>query len=389
MSQTLSRWQAIVLGTIVALGVGLSGLGLARIAAKQGLFAETTEVTVEFPEVHDVTPGCPVRIRGVDAGQVVAVEFPESDSPTAGVLVRMRLDAKFANRLHGDASAEIHSTGLLGQKVIAVSPGSPASGPLADGRLLAKSTPDLTQAAAKITVLADKFGATADEAKGLIQDVRDSEGTVGKLIKDDDLYVELKGLAKDGRAVVKRADTAVEQVEAEVGNVKALVQDGRATLKSVKQGTDAVQKLPVVRSYVTNETAILVRPDCRRDTANYAIGDLFQPGTSILSDTGRGHLTNLLEWVKPGNLHQSSEIVVVAYADPADKSLSGAAAAELTKKQSEAVIEFFRANRVHKLGWITRRKMTPLGLGFERSPVAEKDPVPPAYLSVIAFTPAG
>jgi ABC-type transporter Mla subunit MlaD len=387
VSHQLSLWQAVVLGSVVALGLGLSGFGLARIAAKQGLWAETVEVTVAFPEVHDVAPGCPVRVRGVDAGQVVAVEYPETDGPDAGVTVRMRLDAKFASRLHGDASAQIHSTGLLGQKVIAVSPGTPDAGPLADGRLKATSAPDLTQAANKVTAVAEKFGATADEAKGLIHDVRESRGSLGKLIRDDDLYRELKGLVVDGRAVVKKADAAVGQVEAEVGNVKGLVQDGRDTLRSVKQNSDAVAKLPVVRSYVTDANAILVRPDCRREAVTYATADLFQPGTAILTDGGRTHLTNLLGQVKPDKLDRSAEIVVAAYADPNDKSQTSASATELTKKQSEAVIEFFRANGVHKLGWYSRRKLTALGLGFDPPPVPEKTAVPPAYLQVVVLTP--
>lgn len=389
VSQSLSRWQAVVLGLVVALAVGLSGAGLARIAAKQGLWADTVEVTVAFPDVHDVAPGCPVRVRGVDAGQVVAVEYPDTDGPDAGVTVRMRLDAKFAPRLYADASAQIHSTGLLGQKVIAVTPGNPKTGPLADGRLKATTGPDLAKTAEQVGDLAGKVGRTADEAKALISDVRDSRGTVGKLLKDDDLYRELKGLAVDTRRVVTRADAAVGTVESEVGNVRALVQDGRDTLKSVKQSTDAVAKLPVIRGYVTDTNAILVRPDCRREAWTYASADLFEPGTAILTDTGRFHLGNLAGMLKGGQIDRNAELVVAAAHDPADTARSSAAAAELTRKQADAVAEFLRANGVHKLGWWTRRKITPVGLGSDARPAREPNPPPASAVQVIAFTPAG
>src|SRR5262245_66456068 len=122
VSQSLSRYQSVVLGLVVLVALALGGWGVARIADKQGLWAESFEVTAGFPEVHDVTPGTPVRVRGVDAGEVVAVEYPDHDGPGAEVTVRMRLNSKFASRVYADASAQIHGSGLLGSKVLALNP---------------------------------------------------------------------------------------------------------------------------------------------------------------------------------------------------------------------------------------------------------------------------
>src|SRR5689334_18074199 len=114
MSQTLTRWQAVMLGLVVVAAVSLGAFGLYRVAAKQGLWADTFEVAVEFPEVNDVSPGTPVRVRGVDAGQVVGISYPPTDAPGSAVSLNLRLDAKFAGRLFADATARIQSTGLLG-----------------------------------------------------------------------------------------------------------------------------------------------------------------------------------------------------------------------------------------------------------------------------------
>src|SRR5215210_5113467 len=134
MSQSLTRWQAVVLGLVVVAALGLGGYGVARIADKQGVWADTVEVTAGFPEAHDITPGTPVRIRGVDAGQVVAVEYPDHDGPGAEVTVRMRVQRRFADRLYADATARVHAAGVFGAKVIAVHPGHPDRGPLLSGR---------------------------------------------------------------------------------------------------------------------------------------------------------------------------------------------------------------------------------------------------------------
>src|SRR5262245_47778555 len=135
VSQSLSRYQAVVLGLVVLVALALGGFGLARIADRQGLWSDSFEITAGFPDVHDVTPGTPVRIRGVDAGEVVRVEYPDHDGPDAEVTVRMRLSSRFASRIYSDATAQIHGSGMLGSKVIALNPGTPRSGSLADGRL--------------------------------------------------------------------------------------------------------------------------------------------------------------------------------------------------------------------------------------------------------------
>jgi hypothetical protein len=368
MTQTLSRLQAVVLGLVVLAGVSAAGLGLAAVAAKQGLFAETVELVAEFPEAHDLAPGTPVRVRGVEAGQVVAVEYPADDR--AGVTVRMRVRPEFANRLYADATARAYATGMLGAKVVAIDPGSPAAGSNPTGRVRGVAAPDLADAAAKLSLV-------ADEAGQLLKDARAGKGSVGKLLTDDSLYTELNSLAKDARLAVGKVDNQSAKVD-------KFVSDGRETLKSVKQGTDAVQRMPIIRNYVEDHAAILVRPTWRRDEVTYKTSTLFEPGTAILTDAGKNHLTEVAAWLK-GVHHDKAEVVVAARCDPEDPSQTPASAGELTKKQAEVVVEFLKAQGVHKIGWWTRRKVVPLGLGVHDSPIREA--LPPSFVQVNLYVP--
>lgn len=379
VSQSLSRWQAVLLGLVVLAAVGLTAVGLVRIGGKQGLWADTIEVTARFPDAHDLAPGTPVRVRGVDAGHVVAVEYPDDDGPTAAVTLRMTIDARFAHRLYADATAQVHATGLLGSKVISIQPGNPAAGPLPDGRLTAKPAPDLAQAAAKI-------GAAADEVTQLVHDARTGDGTLAKLLRDDKLYSEITGLAKDGRGMVKRAGDAVGVVEKKADDVDQFVKDGRETLRSVKQGTDAVQGLPIIRGYVTDAAKLLVRPDCRKQVWPYDANDLFEPGTAILTEPGREHLARLavsLREVKDAK----AELAVAALCDPAAKDQTAASAGELTRKQAEAVIEFLKSQKALRLSWFSSRKAAAVGLGQGPSPVVPDGPLTPSYVQVVLFFP--
>jgi phospholipid/cholesterol/gamma-HCH transport system substrate-binding protein len=406
MSHSLTRRQAALLGLVVVAALALGSYGLARIADKQGLWADTSEVAVGFAEAHDITAGTPVRIRGVEAGQVVAIDYPDTDGPGAEVTVRMKLQSKYAARLYADASAAVHSSGVFGSKVIAVNPGSPAAGPLTCGRLRGVKPFNLDEAVAELRDTANEVKGLAKEAKetagevkrlagdvkltsaearGLIKDVREGDGTFAKLVKDDDLYRDLKDIAGDAKTLVKRTDAAIATVESEMAGMKGFVSDGRDTLRSVKQGTDAVAKLPIIRSYVEDANALLVRPAHERARRVYNAADLFQANSAILTESGRTHLVHLANWVH--SLPAKAEIVVVAYDKPGDPDQTPASALEVTKKQSEVVVDFLKSRGAHKIGWVARRTMIPLGMGMNPSPVIEKEALPESNLQVLSFTP--
>jgi phospholipid/cholesterol/gamma-HCH transport system substrate-binding protein len=406
MSHSLTRRQAALLGLVVVAALALGSYGVARIADKQGLWADTSEVAVGFPEAHDITAGTPVRIRGVEAGQVVAIDYPDTDGPGAEVTVRMKLQSKYAARLYADASAAVHSSGVFGSKVIAVNPGSPAAGPLTCGRLRGVKPFNLDEAVAELRDTANEVKGLAKEAKetagevkrlagdvkltsaearGLIKDVREGDGTFAKLVKDDDLYRDLKDIAGDAKTLVKRTDAAIATVESEMAGMKGFVSDGRDTLRSVKQGTDAVAKLPIIRSYVEDANALLVRPAHERARRVYNAADLFQANSAILTESGRTHLVHLANWVH--SLPAKAEIVVVAYDKPGDPDQTPASALEVTKKQSEVVVDFLKSRGAHKIGWVARRTMIPLGMGMNPSPVIEKEALPESNLQVLSFTP--
>lgn len=368
----LSRLQSILLGAVVLACVSAAGVGLASVAAKQGLWAETMPVTVALADAHDIAPGTAVRVRGVDAGQVVAVEYPTTDDAGAAVVVRMNLNKSFAGRLYADGTASVHSTGLLGSKVIAISPGTPAAGPLTTGELKAVRTVELADAAGKIA-------AVAEEAEKLLKDVRAGKGSAGKLLADDSLYTDLTGLAKDARL-------AVNTVNGEAAKMDRFVTDGRETLRSVKQGTDALSKLPLVRSYVEDATAILVRPTCRKELFAFNAIDLFEPDTAILTEAGHEHLKNLAEMIRMAS-NSKTEIVVATQHDPADPRQTSASALELTRKRSEVTAECLKQHRAHRINWVSSRAVVSLGLGTGMSPAVPDRPLPPSHVQVILFTP--
>ena len=75
------------------------------------------------------------------------------------------------------------------------------------------------------------------------------------------------------------------------------LQEMKRLVTSVKQNSDAIKALPVVRSYVVDPNKELIRPDRKRLRQWLPENKLFQPGRAVLTDAGRKQLdTETAEW---------------------------------------------------------------------------------------------
>ena len=379
MSRSLSRSQAVILGAVVLACLGAGAWGVAQIGSQQGFWAETFEVEVFVADAQDIDKGTPVHIRGVRAGQVVAVEYPDDDGPDAMVCLRLKIDRKYENRVYADASAAVLSKGLIGTNVVAIKPGTPKAGPLRGGVIRAAATPDVAQVTAKLYDVAQR-------AEAVLKDVHESQGTLNKLLKDDDLYEDLRAITHDAKKVLGSVNKGVDTVQGELGGLKDFVRTSQEAVSAIKQDADAVKSLPIVRSYVDDPVDSLVRPNHNRDRQVFAASDLFEAGRAVLTPEGKERLQHAANWLN-GNKAKGSDVVVVAFADPKDPELTAPAAKKLCQKQSDAVVEFLKERGVHKLGFWSRRKVTPVAYGMSPSPVVEKEKLAPAHVQIILYTP--
>ena len=392
MNRSLSRAQSLALGLVVLACLSASVWGLLRISGKAGLWADAFEFTVRTPDAQDVERGTPVYVRGFEAGQVVGLEYTDD-----GVLLHVRLAGQFRGKIYSDAIATIRSKGAFGGSVIAIHPGTSANGPLAEPVLHARPTADLADVTAKLSAVAGRVDA-------VLKEVQEGNGTLPKLLKDDAIYNDLKvasgetktliknlnetviSLRSDAQKTLKGVDDSVVAVHLELEGMKDFVRTGKEAVTAIKQDAEAIKSMPLVRSYVDDPVSALIRPDCMKDRVVYQPEDLFEPGRSVLTSAGKEKLNEVAGWLN-GQHQKNSDVVVVAFADPKSTDVSAAGARMLTKKQAETVTEYLRDHGVHKMGYVTRRKVTPIGQGFDPTPVVEKEKLPAARVEVILFVP--
>jgi phospholipid/cholesterol/gamma-HCH transport system substrate-binding protein len=162
-----------------------------------------------FSFINGVRTGAPVRYAGVDIGEVKEIKFERLDGRDKVCLVAL---IKKEIKIPVDSQIWVNTLGLLGEKYIEVMPGSDyehfvqpgdqltGNDPLAMqevgelAKSIAQKVDDTIQEVRKVAVSMNALTANLDDG---ITRIKNKEGTLGKLIYDDEIYNELNALVGD------------------------------------------------------------------------------------------------------------------------------------------------------------------------------------------------
>jgi phospholipid/cholesterol/gamma-HCH transport system substrate-binding protein len=198
-------------------------------------FAKRIRVTGYFERVDGLRRSAPVYFRGTEVGTVASVTV-EPEHPEAPLMVVIEVEKHILPLLPKDVRMDIVAEGLLGDVVIDLKTPTLRRGDapmLADGDVLA--TDPYSSMMSGMAGLADELKTLVENVNSVMNQVRSGQGTVGKLVNDDQLYRELVA------AVRQLKDTAarVDEIEKTI-NTKLLDAN---TKKAVDQTVASAQRL--------------------------------------------------------------------------------------------------------------------------------------------------
>ena len=149
-------------------------------------------VNLTFNFINGVKLGAPVRFAGVDVGEVKRVELgfiPQENRSN----VRLEIWLRNNIRIPVDSSIWVNTLGLLGEKYVEIMPGKDYANCLKVNGSLAGVDPLPIH---QIFNRAENILHNLDDG---IAKIRNQEGSLGKLIYDDDIYNQLDALVRDVR----------------------------------------------------------------------------------------------------------------------------------------------------------------------------------------------
>lgn len=169
------------LGIFVSVGVSLFIVGIYFIGKKQQLFNSTFHVSSVFKDISGLNAGNNVRFSGINVG---IIENIQQITDTT-VRVDMQIDESARKFIKKNAKAVIGSDGLMGNRILILTPGTAGQAPLADNDVI-----ETTQAVTiddilvKLKVTGDNAATITNDLAIIMQNVREGKGTIGRLMMD-------------------------------------------------------------------------------------------------------------------------------------------------------------------------------------------------------------
>ncbi len=227
-------------GILVVTAAALFIFALFAIANRAFLFADTFVVESRFNSVAGLTGGAAVQYQGVNVGRVDAVSLPTE--PGEKIEVTMAISENARPVITKNTQAQIKSEGIVGdQIVVLVTPSVDVGEPIEDGDIIRGVDPfdlfEITDRALESVQNFEKAATTFDE---IMQDVRNGEGTLGKIIYDSTLYYTFVQTANETQAVMNSmADNAASLVAL----ADEATQGVKTLLENLEHGEGTVAKL--------------------------------------------------------------------------------------------------------------------------------------------------
>jgi phospholipid/cholesterol/gamma-HCH transport system substrate-binding protein len=205
-------------------------------------FESKYELVAEFTEVGGLIEGATVRLAGVQIGRVTGVVL--SPQPGGKVRVTMTVARRFQNRIRQNSEARIATQGLLGDKIVDITAGSPEAPPLPPGATLASQEPH---------EMSRMFAEGASTLKAVSELVSTLRAAADRLDKG--------GAFDDIGAAAKSARRITDEVEKGKGWLHALVYEEPEALRRLSAVLSSTQQLISRAESGDNAVSVLLSKD--------------------------------------------------------------------------------------------------------------------------------
>ena len=199
-------WEQLRVGALILVALAVLTVAVVRLGQAANLFGGRYTLVTFLPNANGLRIGGSVMVAGKLAGTVREIEFlpPDADT-TRNLRLVLEIDQALQSQVRGDSRAKLRTLGLLGDKVVDISPGTSSYQALAaNDTVPTVPTLDydaiLTQASGAVEDLVQLTADLRSITGGLVR----GEGTAGQLLTNRTLYDDLTRTLAQTNAVMSR-----------------------------------------------------------------------------------------------------------------------------------------------------------------------------------------
>jgi len=242
------RWLQLKVGLVIIAAVAGILVAIMNLNEGMGLLRQQATFRALLDDSHGIKVGAPVRLNGVDTGNVIRIAI---DSSSGKVSLTFTINQDIVPLLRRDAAVLIRPMGLLGDKYLELLPGTPKEPPLQNGSVLTgQAESDITSLADSATATLENVDRSLKDLQAILTGLKEGKGTAGKLVTDPALFDHTTTLLRKAEAISDKTAQLLARIEKGEGTLGQLVMD-RSFYDRAAAAVDELQKV----------AALLNRPD--------------------------------------------------------------------------------------------------------------------------------
>ena len=187
------KWSQLRVGLTVIFASLMLAFLIFLMTGAQGLFVRKIKLRAYFDDCSGLRVGAPVRLQGVDIGNVTAIRVVPDRSQEAPVEVTMKVSTKYGFGLYKKSKATLTTAGVLGEEFVNIdSIGVKGGDPATNGDVLPTETqPQISDVVQSSQTTLQNMQVLLQRTDRILNFVESGKGDIGKLIYDDQLYRRL------------------------------------------------------------------------------------------------------------------------------------------------------------------------------------------------------
>jgi phospholipid/cholesterol/gamma-HCH transport system substrate-binding protein len=199
------KWK---LGLFAVTALVLAVGAIYYVGKQKNKFGSVYRLSALFNSVSGLKIGSNVRFAGIDVGTVDDIELTTDTSVKVDMVIQKDVQ-KFIKK---DAQASIGSEGLMGDKVVVLSPGTqPGQPPASANDVLSSRVPiETDEIMASLKTTADNAATITGNLADITDRINHGKGALGKLLTDTSLSYNISATMKNLRKSSAGLDSNME-----------------------------------------------------------------------------------------------------------------------------------------------------------------------------------
>jgi phospholipid/cholesterol/gamma-HCH transport system substrate-binding protein len=190
---TFITWDELKVGAMIITALAILIVAVVKLGEAANLFTKHYELVTLLKNANGLREGGSVTVAGQLAGVVKHIEFlPPDGDTTRNLLVVIELNTELRDQVRSDSRVKLKSLGLLGDKILDISPGTPRYAVLSPGDTVPTiPTLDYEQVIEQASAAVGDLVLLTRDLRSITSGMAKGEGTMGQLLTNRSLYDQL------------------------------------------------------------------------------------------------------------------------------------------------------------------------------------------------------